>query len=78
MFHRGQLIGIDRLTPQWPQVLVLFTDECWHPATIVAWCPYQRGWAALIRWPDGSEDWRKHDPHCLRRSVEYLGDWAES
>ena len=56
-------------------MIVLFTDERWHPATILAWCRYQHGWAALIHWPDGREDWRRHDPRGLRRSVEHLGGW---
>ena len=72
---QGELIDADRFAPRWPQVIVLFTDERWHPATILAWCRYQHGWAALIHWPDGREDWRRHNPRCLRRSVEHLGGW---
>jgi hypothetical protein len=49
--------------------MVLFTDSCWHPAEIIAWCRHQDGWAALIRWPDGREDWWLHDPRSLRQSV---------
>jgi len=73
---QGELTGTDRLAPGWPQAIVLFTDGRWRPATILAWCRYQHGWAALIRWPDGREDWRTHDPQGLRRSVEDLGGWA--
>lgn len=75
---QGELIGADRLSPQWPQASVLFTDGRWHPATIVAWCRYQQGWAALLHWPDGHEDWRRHDPQCLLRSVEQLGGWGSA
>ena len=52
----------DRLTPSRPMATVLQSDGHWHPATILAWCRYRGGWAALLRWPDGSEDWRRHDP----------------
>ena len=27
---------------------------------ILAWRRHRHGWAALIRWPDGHEDWRRH------------------
>jgi hypothetical protein len=70
---QGELLSADRIAPHWPQAVVLFTDDSWRPATIVAWCRYRRGWAALIRWPDGQEDWRRNDPHRLRRSIEHLG-----
>jgi hypothetical protein len=33
--------------------------------------------AALIRWADGSEEWRRYDPRCLRRSYEQLGGWDD-
>ena len=38
---QGELIDADRLVPQWPQAIVLFTDQRWHPATILAWCRYR-------------------------------------
>jgi hypothetical protein len=75
---QGELIGADRLSPQWPQAMVLFSDGRWRPATIVAWCRYRHGWAALLHWPDGHEDWRHHDPQCLLRSVEQLGGWGSA
>ena len=65
---QGELLGLDRVTPLWTEADVLFTDRCWRPATVVAWCRYRRGWAALIRWADGTEEWRRHDPGYLRRS----------
>ena len=74
---QGALLGSDRVAPGWLQAVASFTDGYWHPVTIVAWCRYGRGWAALIRWPDGHEDWRRHDPRCLRRSVEHLGGFAD-
>jgi len=74
---QGELLGIDRIAPPWPQADVLFTDEQWRPATVLAWCRYRRGWAALMRWPDGTEDWRIHDPECIRRSFAHLGGFAD-
>jgi hypothetical protein len=66
---RGELLAIDRVAPPWPDAEVLFTDHRWRTVTVLAWCKYRRGWAALIRWPDGSEEWRRHDPRFLRRSA---------
>jgi hypothetical protein len=74
---QGELLGIDRITPPWRQADVLFTDDRWRQATVLAWCRYRRGWAALLRWPDGQEDWRQHDPLCLRRSIEHRGAWSD-
>jgi hypothetical protein len=70
------LLDADRLQPDWPWASVLFTDDSWRPATIVAWCRYRRGWAVLLRWRHGDEDWRVHDPRCLRRSNDDLGGRA--
>jgi hypothetical protein len=75
---QGQLLHAERLPPDWPQATVLFSDDRWHPATILAWCRYRGGWAVLLRWPDGSEDWRAHDPQRLMRSAEHLGGWAST
>jgi hypothetical protein len=74
----GQLLDADRLQPDWPQATVLFSDDSWRPATIIAWCRYRLGWAVLIRWADSGEDWRLHDPEHPRRSAEHLGGWANS
>lgn len=38
--------------------------------------PVLARWAALIRSPDGHEDWRRHHPQGLWRAVEHLGGWA--
>ena len=62
---RGAVLYADRLTPPWPQAAVLYSDGRWYPVTLLAWCRYRAGWAALIRWADGSEDWRKQDPRYL-------------
>jgi hypothetical protein len=73
---QGELLGLDRVTPPWPEADVLFTDKRWRTATVLAWCRYRRGWAALIRWADGTEEWRNYDPRWLRRSCEHPGGWA--
>ena len=52
---------------------MLYDDGKWRVVTILAWCRYRQGWAVLIRWPDGHEDWRRHDAHYLVRSLEHLG-----
>jgi hypothetical protein len=64
---QGQLLDADRLPPEWRHAAVLCADDRWHPVTIVAWCRYRQSWAVLLRWPDGHQDWRVHDPHYLRR-----------
>lgn len=73
---KGAVMYADRLTPAWPEAAVMHNDGHWHPATILAWCRYRRGWAALIHWPDGTEDWRRYDPDRLCRSVNHLGSWG--
>ena len=50
-----------RISAPWTTAVVLFTDQTWRPAEVVAWCRYRGGWAVLIRWPDGIQDWRQHD-----------------
>jgi len=74
---RGLLIQAERFAPDWPHAEVLFTDEQWRPATIVAWCRYRRAWAALVRWADGSEDWLVYNARYLQRSFDHLGGWSE-
>ena len=70
---QGQLIDAKRFAPDWSQVEVLFTDEQWRPATILAWCRCQRAWVALVRWADGSEDWLMYNARYLQRSFDHLG-----
>jgi len=74
---QGELLGIDRVTPPWPQADVLFTDDRWRQVAILAWCRYRRGWAVLMRWPEGNEDWRAYDPECIRGSVADLGAFSD-
>jgi hypothetical protein len=56
----------ERLGPACASATVLHSDGEWHPATILAWCRHRGEWAVLLRWSDGSQDWRRHDPGCLR------------
>jgi hypothetical protein len=65
---RGSLIDADRHSPAWTQAAAWYDDDNWRLVTVVAWCRYRRGWAALIRWPDGHEDWRDYDRRYLVRS----------
>lgn len=67
-----------RQTPAHPQANVLYSDGQWRPAMIVAWCQYRGGWAALLRWPDGHQDWRRHDAKYMLPSVEHLGSWGKA
>lgn len=73
---RGNLIDADRLSPAWPQAAAWYDDDRWRLVTITAWCRHRQGWAVLIRWPDGHEDWRQHDPRYLARSFDHLGSWG--
>jgi hypothetical protein len=65
---RGQLMHVNRLEPVWTQAVALFTDDRWRPATVLAWCRLLGSWAALIQWPDGTQDWRAYDARCLRQA----------
>jgi hypothetical protein len=58
---KGELMHAPRISAPWTTAVVLYTDQTWHPAEVMAWCRYRSGWAVLIRWPDGSQDWREHD-----------------
>jgi hypothetical protein len=57
----GVMMSSTRHEPRHRQAEVLCTDQGWRPAEILAWARCQAGWAALIRWPDGTQDWRQHD-----------------
>jgi hypothetical protein len=74
---QGLLIDAARVSPSFPDVVVLFTDNEWRGGTILAWCRHRRAWVALIRWPNGNEDWWEHDARFLRPNVEPCGGWAD-
>jgi len=45
---------------------VLYSDTSWRPVTVLGWARFRGSWAVLIRWPDGSQDWRAYDGRSLR------------
>jgi hypothetical protein len=62
----GIMITSTRYEPQYRRVEVLCTDRAWRPVAILAWARCPNGWAALIRWPDASEDWRLYNEQHIR------------
>ena len=62
----GELMDSPRRAPVRRTAEVLYSDTSWRPCQIVAWAQYQGGWAALIRWPDGREDWRQFNRRHMR------------
>ena len=52
--------------PRHRRVEVLYTDRAWRLAEVLAWARGPAGWAALVRWPDASEDWRQYDEQVIR------------
>jgi hypothetical protein len=68
----GELMDSPRRAPVRRIAEVLYSDTSWRPCLIVAWAQYQGGWAALIRWPDGREDWRQFNRRHMR--PEGFGD----
>jgi hypothetical protein len=62
----GELIDSPRRAPVRSAAEVLFSDTSWRPCLIVAWARYRGGWAALIRWADGREDWRQFNRRHMR------------
>ena len=62
----GDLIDRMRHEPKLRAAEVLHSDTTWRPCTVLAWARHQGGWAVLIRWRDGHEDWREYDPRHIR------------
>src|ERR1700759_840113 len=62
----GELMDSPGRAPVRRTAEVLYSDTSWRPCLIVAWAHYQGGWAALIRWPDGREDWRQFNRRHMR------------
>ena len=65
----GELMDSPRRAPVRRTAEVLYSDTSWRPCLIVAWARYRGGWAALIRWPDGREDWRQFDRRHMRPQI---------
>src|SRR5450631_1706260 len=68
----GELMDSPRRAPVRRAAEVLYSDTSWRPCLIVAWARYRGGWAALIRWPDGREDWRQFNRRHMRPQVSAL------
>ena len=64
----GDLIDRMRHEPKLRAAEVLYSDTAWRPCTVLAWARHRGGWAVLIRWRDGHEDWREYDPRHIRPS----------
>src|ERR1700759_5152765 len=62
----GELMDSPRRAPVRRTAEVLYSDTSWRPCQIVAWAQHRGGWAALIRWPDGREDWRQFNRRHMR------------
>ena len=62
----GDLIDRMRHEPKLRAAEVLHSDTTWRPCTVLAWARHRGGWAVLIRWRDGHEDWREYDPRHIR------------
>ena len=62
----GDLIDRMRHEPKLRAAEVLHSDTTWRPCTVLAWARHLGGWAVLIRWQDGHEDWREYDPRHIR------------
>jgi hypothetical protein len=62
----GIMMSSTRHEPRHRRAEALCIGGMWRQVEIVAWARCQAGWAALIRWPDGHEDWRLHQPQLIR------------
>ena len=62
----GDLIDRMRHEPKLRAAEVLYSDTAWRSCTVLAWARHRGGWAVLIRWRDGHEDWREYDPRHIR------------
>jgi hypothetical protein len=62
----GEMISSTRHEPKHRVAEVLHSDTSWRRVTVLAWAARRKGWAVLIRWPDGREDWREYDRRHIR------------
>jgi len=69
----GALLGARRHQPARRDAEILFSDTAWRPCTILAWARYRGGWAALVRWHSGAQDWHVFDGRFIRARNRTLG-----
>ncbi len=62
----GIMSAARRRPPRFPAAEVLLRDGSWQSCTVVAWARNQAGWAALVRWPGGREDWLQYHSRHIR------------
>ena len=62
----GVMMASARHEPRQLRVEVLYTDRAWRLVEVLAWARWRAGWAALVRWPDASEDWRVYNGQHIR------------
>jgi hypothetical protein len=62
----GIMITSTRYEPRYRRVEARCTDRAWRAVEILAWARCPAEWAALIRWPDASEDWRLYNEQHIR------------
>jgi hypothetical protein len=65
----GEMIHSTRHEPKLRVAEVLHSDMSWRRVSVLAWAGHRNGWAVLIRWPDGREDWRAYDRRHIRPAL---------
>jgi len=71
----GELIDQRRHEPGRRTAEVLCSDGSWRRVSVLAWASRRGGWAVLIRWPDGTEDWREYNRRNLRLALPLGYPW---
>ena len=62
----GSLLCAQRHQPTRRDAEILFSDALWRPCTILAWARHDGGWAVLVRWHSGAQDWHVFDRRFIR------------
>lgn len=65
----GEMIDSTRHEPKVRTAEVIHSDMSWRRVSVLAWAVHRNGWAVLIRWPDGREDWREYDGRHIRPAL---------
>jgi hypothetical protein len=68
----GELIDSARHEPKLRTAEVIHSDMSWRRVSVLAWAVHRNGWAVLIRWPDGREDWRGYDRRYIRPALSLV------